>query len=240
MKSFHFLFLACAMLASCNSSGPSNKSADSDSVSRKATRTVIDKKPVIFRGLYISGNEVNTFQDCNSRLTYWVTDSAGMQQAYRKALPPLPYPYESVYAEVKGYLAGKSDQGYASEYPNVLVVTSISKIEAKTFKTPCYDYEFIALGTEPFWSVDIVPAEQRIVLKDVAREKTTEFPYNPANIGGGVYRFESMNDKKEKIVIVIREENCNDGMSDREYNYSAEVEIQGRSLKGCAIKKGDQ
>jgi uncharacterized membrane protein len=121
----------------------------------------------------------------------------------------------------------------------VLVVTEIIKSEAKNLRTDCYEYEFIALGTEPFWSVDIVPTEHQIVLKDLGENKVYQFPYQPANIGGGVHRFEASNGAKDRLVVVIREEPCSDGMSDNTYQYSAEVVINGRTLKGCAIKKGD-
>jgi uncharacterized membrane protein len=38
---------------------------------------------------------------------------------------------------------------------------------------------------------------------------------------------------------LIKKEKCSDGMSDRSYNFSAEIAINGETLKGCAIKKGD-
>lgn len=198
--------------------------------------------PVTFKGLYTFGHEVSTFRDCRgSKKVYWVNDSLkALRDQYKKSTDFLPYPYESVYAEVKGYLSGKSNLGFASEYENVLVVTGIIKVEPKSFRTECYDYEFIALGNEPFWSLDIIPQERRIILKDVGQEKALEFFYAPAANTGGIYRYEATNPAKDKLVVIIREEKCSDGMSDRQYNYSAEVTINGKIYKGCAIKKGDK
>jgi uncharacterized membrane protein len=242
MRKFVYTFFIAILFYSCTSSKTADQQGDSASstVSQQPAQ-VPDKTPVIFKGMYTFGNEVNTFRDCSNQQTYWVNDSLGnLQKLYGKALQPLSYPYESVYAELKGYLAGKSTLGYASEYENVLVVTDIIKLEAKSLRTACFDYEFIALGNEPFWSLEIVPEEQRITLKELGADKVYQFPYQPANIGGGVHRFETSNDLKDKLVIVIREEPCTDGMSDNKYHYSAELVINQRTLKGCAVKKGDR
>ncbi len=241
MKRYIFVFSAILTLHSCSS--PEKPVGTRDSLTVKPSETgSLSTKPVTFEGLYTFGNEVNTFQDCNgSKTVYWVNDSlTNLRDKYKETTSFLSYPYESVYAEVKGYLSGKSSLGYASEYENVLVVTDIIKLEAKNFRTECYNYEFIALGNEPFWSVDIIPQERRIILKDVGQEKVYEFFYAPQTVSGGIHRYESTNPARDKLIIEIREEKCSDGMSDRQYNYSAEVRLNERLLKGCAIKKGEQ
>jgi uncharacterized membrane protein len=240
MRKTTCILILSVFFVSCNSQKPSDEQTGSAPSARTDTPPApTNKTPVTFKGLYTYGNEVNTFRHCSTQQTYWVNDSlAPLRDSYKRTLKPLAYPYESIYAELKGYLAGKSKLGYASEYENVLVVTEIIKLEAKNMRTDCYDYEFIALGNEPFWAVDIVPAEQQIVLKDLGENKIYQFPYQTANVGGGVHRFEASNPLKDQLVIVIRDEPCSDGMSDNQYDYSAEVVINGRTLKGCAVKKG--
>ena len=240
MRNSILTLILMVFLSSCNSQKGKNEQADSAQTSHADTLPAPVKTPVTFKGMYTFGHEVRSFRDCSSQVTYWVNDSlANLRKSYEETVQPLSYPYESVYAEVKGYLGGLSALGYASEYENVLVVTEVIKIEAKNLRTDCYDYEFIALGNEPFWAVDIVPTERQIVLKHIGENKVYQFPYQPANIGGGVYRFETSNGAKDKLVVVIREETCSDGMSDNKYKYSAEVVINGQTLKGCAVKKGD-
>lgn len=230
------MFMTALILQACTSS---KKNSDAGSANT-STDTLISKTPITFKGLYTFGNEVNTFQECDPQKVYWVNDSlVDMRKPYEESVKFLSYPYESVYAEVKGYLSGKSSLGYASEYENVLVITEIIKIDQKNFRTDCYNYEFIAMGNEPFWSLEIIPAEKRIVLKDVAEEKAIEFFYSPANFRGDTYQYSTTNPKNEKLEVLIRKEKCSDGMSDRKYNYSAEIRLNGKILKGCAIKKGE-
>jgi len=253
MKSYLLIFFAVVIIQSCSS--PQKQIETSDSTTTINSPTVTDssvnfdselsekeKIPVLFKGLYTFGHEVRTFQQCgDSEKVYWVNDSiTSLRDKYEKTNRFPSYPYESVYAEVKGYLSGKSKLGYASEYENVLVVTEIIKVEAKNFRTDCYNYEFIALGNEPFWSVDIIPNERRIVFKNVGEEKALEFIYAPAKVNGGVHRYEAKSPSNKKLVVEIRQEKCSDGMSDRQYKYSAEVTIDGKIYKGCAIKKGDK
>jgi uncharacterized membrane protein len=116
------------------------------------------------------------------------------------------------------------------------VITAVQK----SFTTDCFVYEFIGLGNEPFWSLDIIPTEKIIALKDVGTEKTYVFPYKAAKLAGSTLTYDVTNDKKETLKITIAKETCSDGMSDRNYNYSAQVSINGKLLKGCAIRKGDK
>ena len=241
MRNYPLMLIAALIMQACNPIGDQGNSAVSNEI------PVIDsilpaETPITYKGMYTIGDEVSTFQDCNDgKKIYWVNDSiSNMQKAYEENTKSLSYPYESVYAEVKGYLAGKSKEGYAADYENVLVVTEVIKIEPKNFRTACYNYEFIALGNEPFWSLDIIPEEKRIIFKDVGNEKVYEFFYSPSNSKDGVYRYQATNPRKEKLEVVIHEEKCSDGMSDRQYNYSAEISLDGKLFKGCAIKKGDQ
>lgn len=196
----------------------------------------------IFRGLYISRNEVSTFRDCtNPESVYWLEDeSKKLAPAYKKTTGYLAYPYESIYVEVKGYLKGKSNTGYAEEYQNVLIVTDLITSKQKSISSDCFAFEFIAVGNEPFWSLDIIPSEKIIALKDVGVEKTYVFPFKAAKVVGNTFTYQTTNDRKQTLKAIIIKEPCSDGMSDRKYNYSAQVTINGKTLKGCAFTKREK
>jgi putative lipoprotein len=159
---------------------------------------------------------------------------------YHESKGVLSYPYESVYAEVRGYLKGKAKLGYAEDYENVLVVTKVISMKQKSFGTECYDFEYFGVGNEPFWALEIIPSENIIALKDVGHEKTYTFPYSSGKNSGNTTTYESRNDKNETIKAIIKKETCSDGMSDRIYNHSIRLVINDRILNGCAIKKGDK
>lgn len=252
MKTLSFLTLLLVFLA-CNSGKKIETTNDSvktdtnqsdgiaiDTSSIIQESTELSKEIKIYKGLYISGNELSTFRDCSTNRIYWLKDeSKKLSSAYKKHTNFLNYPYESIYIEVKGYFKGKSNIGYAQEYENVLVVSDVLTSKQKSFKTECFNYEFIGLGNEPFWSLEIIPLEKIIALKDVGSDKTYTFPYKPGKLSALSIIYESSNDKKESIKAIITKEKCSDGMSDRIYNYAVEVTINGRKFKGCAIKKGD-
>lgn len=247
LLTFLLVFLACN---SDKKTEPTNDSVKTDTI--QADGTEIDTSSIIqesaqltreiktYKGLYILGNELSTFRDCNTGKIYWLEDeSKKLSLAYKKHTEFLNYPYESIYIEIKGYLKGKSNIGYAQEYENVLVVTDVLTSKQKSFKTECFNYEFIGLGNEPFWSLEIIPSEKLIALKDAGNEKTYTFPYRPGKSSGISIVYESTNDKGENIKAIIKKETCSDGMSDRIYSYSMEVTINSKTLKGCAIKKSN-
>lgn len=214
---------------------------DVDGTAIDTTGTSSNDRSKLFKGMYSFGNEVSTFRDCNTGKIYWLEDeSKKLNELYKNTTGILSYPYESIYVEVKGYLKGKSVLGYAEEYENVILVTEVVAAKQKSFNTDCFEYDFIALGNEPFWSLDIIPSEKILVLKDVGTDKVHIFPYKPAKTSGNQSIYETSNDKNETLKAIIIKETCSDGMSDRVYNYSAQVVINGKALKGCAIKKGDK
>ena len=140
MKQYILVLLSIFIFQACSSPEKHTAKTDSTNVVER-TDAQVDTASSLFKGLYTFGNEVNTFQDCGAAgKVYWINDSlASLRGPYEKTNRFPSYPYESVYAEVRGYLAGKSKLGYASEYENVLVVTDIVKVEAKNFRTECYN-----------------------------------------------------------------------------------------------------
>ena len=83
-------------------------------------------------------------------------------------------------------------------------------------------------GTEPFWSVEISEAKNTIKYKTMEGDSTL-MPFVK-----GVEKDSSWIFNAAKLNVVIKKEKCNDGMSDTEHEYSANVTIAGKELKGCA------
>ncbi|WP_312139206.1 hypothetical protein [Brevundimonas sp.] len=88
-----------------------------------------------------------------------------------------------------------------------------------------------ALGTEPFWHVDIETAG--LVLTRIDQQ-----PLTASNKGfeanGNVAFWTSALPDQTPFKVTLTAEDCSDGMSDRVYPLSAKVEIGAETLTGCA------
>ena len=100
---------------------------------------------------------------------------------------------------------------------------------------------FKIIGTEPFWHIDI--SEDKISYTQVDGPKI-EFPYNnPIKDKFSETRIYKTVNGNGSISIKLTKGFCTDGMSDRDYNYKAEVEIvqfkKTTKLKGCGYFVAD-
>lgn len=197
-------------------------------------------KPVTMRGYYVSGDEVNMLRNCADNKQYWVRDATGLLDSlYREACFPAPIPYEAVYAVLTGMPGPRDSAGLASEADGTFTVHKVDTLQAKTMFNACLPYEFWCHGTEPFWSLQISEAEGGIFLKNMADETGTQYAWTePRSDGKTSWVYETINGE-QPLKISVKKENCNDGMSDTEYGYSAEVTIEGQTLRGCAVRGGE-
>lgn len=88
-----------------------------------------------------------------------------------------------------------------------------------------------ALGTEPFWSVDITRDGLTYTRVD---QPTRRAPNRGVTMQGTVATFATSTDIKEALNVTLIATECSDGMSDRVYPLTARVEIGNDSLTGCA------
>jgi uncharacterized membrane protein len=96
---------------------------------------------------------------------------------------------------------------------------------------PNFSGDFQLVGTEPFWGGRIQAdglTLSRAGQPDVMAANTgvrVAGDVGAWGVGGLVFRLEP--------------EPCSDGMSDRRYDYRAEVTVNGQVLKGCAARPED-
>lgn len=88
-----------------------------------------------------------------------------------------------------------------------------------------------ALGTEPFWGVDITAAG--LAYSGVDRPEQTAAHSGPA-VRGTVAIWSGRTDQGNDLEVTLTETECSDGMSDRIYPLSARVRIGEETLIGCA------
>lgn len=99
--------------------------------------------------------------------------------------------------------------------------------------------EFIVLGTEPFWSVTVTK-KSGIVYSSPENRKLT-FPYvAPLKAAGrppDLLRVYRLRGRANNMLIIKKVNACSDGMSDKNYPYSATLILGNTVLEGCAENK---
>jgi len=91
-----------------------------------------------------------------------------------------------------------------------------------------------ALGTEPFWGVEITPSA--MVFTGVDREP--ERAGNPGPVVQGTTAiYTAATDDGTTMVLTLIATECSDGMSDRVYPLTARVEMGEVTLNGCAASQ---
>lgn len=88
-----------------------------------------------------------------------------------------------------------------------------------------------ALGTEPFWAVELTGPEMVYSGVDRAEQRA---PQPKAVIQGTMATFEGVTGAGASLSVMLAATECSDGMSDRTYPLSAIVRIGDETLTGCA------
>lgn len=91
--------------------------------------------------------------------------------------------------------------------------------------------DFVGTGTEPFWGLEIDFDKQFRFIS--MNGDTLHTPPVFALEKNGVLTYDA-----GKLIVKIKKEPCSDGMSDREYEYSVALTVNGEEYKGCGILLG--
>jgi uncharacterized membrane protein len=87
------------------------------------------------------------------------------------------------------------------------------------------------LGTEPFWSVGF----EGEVMSYSGLDRPEQTAPRPApTIAGATATWTTTAEAGNPLVVTLTAGDCSDGMSDRTYPLTAQVEIAGEVLNGCA------
>ncbi len=92
---------------------------------------------------------------------------------------------------------------------------------------------FQALGTEPFWSIDVAPGKLAYSSPEVQPAVAIAATFLTE---GKKLRFSGTMDGKP-VVLTIEPGTCSDGMSDTVYAYKATFRWGGQTEQGCARLK---
>jgi uncharacterized membrane protein len=88
-----------------------------------------------------------------------------------------------------------------------------------------------ALGTEPFWSVELTGTEMVYTAPDTPEQRAPQ-PNPLAQGTTATFEAETADGTALSVTLIATE--CSDGMSDRTYPLTAMVKVGDRDLTGCA------
>ena len=91
-----------------------------------------------------------------------------------------------------------------------------------------------ALGTEPFWALDVDTTGLRFITPDDT--SGVRFPPIAATVIADTVVWSGQTEHAA-IELRVWTEKCSDGMSDREYPYASRVTIAGTTYRGCADRR---
>lgn len=185
-----------------------------------------ETKPEIkhYSGLYRA--HTSNFLDCESGKLYVLKNTNTILDSMYNLILPNAYTDEAIYIEMNASL----DPNDA----NAILFTDNIKAEQKNYKNTCIPSDYWCTGTEPFWVIQISKAEDLIDLYNPMEQKTTHFVYAIPEIKNGITTYSST-DGENKIKVIIKKEKCN-GAVDKQYDYSAQVQLNDKKYSGCAIK----
>lgn len=81
-----------------------------------------------YTGALVLGHEADYFVDCATKATWWVDDSVvpALRTSYRRTASQ---PYQEVYAMLEGYCTDRPEEGFASQYTQVLHVVRVLELD---------------------------------------------------------------------------------------------------------------
>jgi len=202
-----------------NSDTTTNPLVDSVSISKDTTLEIKTHK-----GLYnVSSKSILL---CDGKQMNVVDETKSIDTLIAAKFP-LGYVEQSVYVEVN-----------AIAQPKDFVIKEVIKIEYKNFRNTCIAYDYWCMGTEPFWTIQISKKENLIDFYEPMEQKTYHFKYNEPVVEKNGIIYKSKNNSNQ-IRIQLKNEPCSDGMSEKNFIHSAEINLNGNTFRGCAIKFGE-
>jgi uncharacterized membrane protein len=220
MKNILFILLSGLFIASCNLNAPPN-----DKVPGKLDSVVIYRDtihaPRKVTGVY--RKHYAHFTDCADGKTYIVQNTAMVDSLYDMILP-------NAYTDQPVYVTAMAS--FADSDPNAIYLTGNYKANSIGPSNECFKADFWCTGTEPFWTLVISKDLELIDFFDPMTQITAHFAYAEPKIKAGVTYYDAT-DGENSISIHIRKEKCN-GATDKQYDYSAEVKLNGKDYQGCA------
>jgi len=183
-----------------------------------------DKTPKIASGLLMKQGDKLVFAPCRDR-SYAMVDDISPERMVTRALDSVGLAAgRKLYVELMAVVDGGMVRASG---------LNLARAEGRCQQPGGNEESWRASGNEPGWLLAIGP--EVVVLKRLG-QPDVNVPGAPTVRDGGVVRFEA---RTEASRLKARFENmvCLDTMADAVFGWTATVEINGQTLKGCAWQR---
>lgn len=110
---------------------------------------------------------------------------------------------------------------------------NLARTEGRCQQPGGKDEAWRAGGNEPGWALAV--GSEVVVLKRLG-EQDIHVPARPVTVDNGVARFEAQTEAT-RLKFRFEQKLCRDTMADAVFGWTAIVEVNGRTLKGCAWQR---
>jgi uncharacterized membrane protein len=223
----------CATLFFCCQSNPTPIKTDNAPI----------RPNVIYTGMYMQGTEGRAFFDCSSNNLYAVKDETqALDTLYTKQFQVRnAYNNEPVFAIVQGEINEiPANNGVSANTKGILLVKKVDSLTHSNPRNCCMPYEYMAHGTEPFWSLEVYPEGKSIVFSVVGDSVATISTTPAVQILGDTKTYTTQTSNGKPLTITIKKGESNDGMSDFLYPYTVDILLGNEKFSGVGMRKGDK
>ncbi len=143
--------------------------------------------------------------------------------------------YQNGRAPLKFFL--RKDSLFTDSLQYALVKRELAALNPSWKQKQIEGIDFIGIGNEPFWSLDI-DNEKMILFKLVDAKKPVIIPIEKPLINKDSTRYNLLTEGRP-LYITIFPQFCSDGMSDFLYQYKVSVRFKENTYKGCGVMLGN-
>jgi uncharacterized membrane protein len=177
------------------------------------------------------GHEVLELEICGEPGVRWLHDPAGVVGV---ALPER-MPYEPLSVVLRGRDVAPPAAEFAAEAEAAFEVVEVVNVRRVGRREDCFGRELLALGVEPFWSLE-VRSDGNVLLKDLGADELRWLSVAARvedDHGRSVFELTDA-DMNSAGTLVVTGEGCTDPMAGELFPLTASLRLDDRVLNGCA------
>ena len=187
-----------------------------------------------FQGHLVWGHESRSFTSCDDGREGWVMNDSGdeLVEVYDELTSA---PYQPMFVEVRGEWVEAPDEGFGADFEESLRITELLRAENEGFgcRLGLRGVLFIASGNEPSWRLQI--RDEAVFMRSMGEPGEVEFA-SPRMSGQPPRIVFEAQGPDSGITVVLERRRCVDSMSGARYAWTADIDIDGRHLEGCAAE----